>query len=398
MATRATIDADRIVHLDGRPFFLIGARHMPEGATPELLREAGFNAFRTLAFGTESGLPEEIPPHLEGIYFWLYVFDRADFAKSADHQRQLRAAVRGVKAHPGLLCYENLNEPALYYPERSLKADPKGLARGTGRLRELDPNHPVWMAHACGNTVQTLQRFNACADILGANPYPIYVPGMRRHIGVRADGRMLDCPDQSIHAVGRYTEKMMQVGRGKAAVWMLIQAMANEHWYNPVHTPRYAGQGIDESKVLYPTYEQMRFMVFDAVVHGATGVAFSMHRTPTQGQIWRDVRRLVGELKELHDALCAPPVAQPMQIEHCDLGFTAWGGVRALARRLGGDVYLFAVNTQFDPAEVTIRMPALGSAKTASLVHEGCEAPVEQGALSCRFQPYGVHVFRIEVS
>ena len=40
------IGRDRVTQVDGRPFFLIGARHMPEGGTPEILRDAGFNAFR----------------------------------------------------------------------------------------------------------------------------------------------------------------------------------------------------------------------------------------------------------------------------------------------------------------------------------------------------------------
>ena len=52
---------------------------MPDGGTPEMLRDAGFNGLRRLAFGHESGEAEPIPRDLEGIYFWLYIFDRADF-------------------------------------------------------------------------------------------------------------------------------------------------------------------------------------------------------------------------------------------------------------------------------------------------------------------------------
>jgi len=398
MPAKVTIDADGITHVDGDPFFLIGARHMPEGGTPEMLRDAGFNAYRTLAFGHEVKGPEEIPSDLEGIRFWSYIYDRADFTKSPDCEPQLREKVRQLKDHPALLCYENLNEPTLLYRSDRFKAEPQDLARGTAVLRDLDPDHPIWLAHSCTNTVETLRRFNPCMDIVGANPYPLYVPGMRAHIGVRNDGRMLDCPDQSIHAVGKYTQKMMNVADGGLAVWMLIQAMANENWYSPVHMPEMAGQGIDESKILYPTYEQMRFMVFDAVVHGATGVALSMSGTPTEGDIWRDITRLVGELTDMHDALCAPPVPGDAEISYTDLGFTVWDGVRTLARRLGNDVYVFAVNTQFDPAQVTMRAPALDGATEASVVHEDRQAPVENGAITDRFEPYGVHVYRVQTA
>ena len=397
VTTRVTIDSNHITHVDGKPFFLIGARHMPEGGTPEILRDAGFNAYRTLAFGHDVSPPEEVPRDLEDIYFWSYIYDHADFTKSPDYERQLRETVARVREHPRLLCYENLNEPTLQHRTDRFKAEPEDLARGTAGLRGLDPYHPIWLAHCCGSTVETLRRFNACMDVVGCNPYPIYVPGMRQHIGVRPDGRMLDCPDQSIHAVGKYTEKMMQVAGGKLAVWMLVQAMANENWFSPAHVPEMAGQGIDESKILYPTYEEMRFMVFDAVVHGATGLALAMWKTPTKGDIWRDIKRLIAELRTMHDALCAPPVSEPIEICYVDLGFTVWDGVRLLARRLGERIYVFAVNTQFDPAKVTVRMKSLQGARHAAVVDEDREIPVEQGSISDRFEPFAAHVYCVEV-
>jgi hypothetical protein len=43
---------------------------MPVGGSPAMLRDAGFNAFRLTAFGTETNDPEPVPDDLEGIYFW----------------------------------------------------------------------------------------------------------------------------------------------------------------------------------------------------------------------------------------------------------------------------------------------------------------------------------------
>jgi len=394
MPSTVTIGRDRITCVNGTPFFLIGARHMPEGGTPELLRDAGFNAFRALAFGHEVRPAETIPRDLEGIRFWAYLYDRADFSRAATHEHELQAAVRRLRTHPALLCYENFNEPTLLFRTDRFKTEPAVLAAGTARLRELDPDHPIWLAHCCTHTVETLQRFNPCLDIVGANPYPLYLPGMRSHIGVRPDGRMLDCPDQSVHAVGRYTAKMMAVAEGRRPVWMLIQAMANENWFNPAHTPELAAQGRDETRILYPTYSQLRFMVFDAIVHGATGIALSMWKTPAHGEIWDVITRLVGELRALHDALCAAPVPEPAALSYTDLGFTVWDGVRLLARRRRDTVTVFAVNTQFDPAQVTIRMPCLEGANHVQVVTEARELPLESGAFSDRFEPYDVHVYR----
>lgn len=396
MPARVWIDEERITHVDGRRFFLIGARHMPVGGTPEILRQAGFNAFRAMAFGGENAAGEHVPEDLEGIYFWSYIYDRADFSRSADYERELRAWIEQARRHPALLCYENYNEPTLLYKSDQFKTQPERLAVGTQIIRELDPDHPIWLCHSCNNTVETLARFNPCLDIAGCNPYPVHVAGMRQHIGVRADGRMLDCPDQSIHAVGKYTGKMMAVAGGTRPVWMLIQGLANENWFDPVtHNPEFAGQSVDESKILYPSYEQMRFMAFDAVIAGATGLAMSMWKTPVGSRTWDDMVCLVQELKSLSPALSAPPLHAPFPCRYEDLGFTIWDGVRTLARRNGDEVYLFAANTAFDPARVTISVPDDVAEGTGLVVGEERELPIQRRSFTDDFGPYEVHVYRL---
>ena len=397
MGTNVSIGKDRITYVNGKPFFLIGARHIPVGGTVETLKGAGFNALRHLVFGHEMDEPKPPPSGLDGMFFWAYLFDRADLQKSQNYERALREKIAELKDNPALLCYENLNEPTLKHRDNQVKSKPENLACGTRLIRRLDPDHPIWLAHTCSNTVETLQQYNPCCDAVGANPYPVYVPGMRRHIGVRHDGRILDCPDQSVHAVGRYTEKMMKVAGEHRAVWMFVQALAYENFYNPKYTPEYADEGIDDSRVLYPTYEQMRFIAFDAVVHGATGLAFSLARTPADGDIWMDSARLAGELRELHDALCSPVVDFPVGVSYTDLGYTVWDGVRMLLRRKENTVYLFAVNTQFDPARITLHMKMLQDLKNVRAVHENRTVPVAGGSFRDDFPPYGVHVYEIQL-
>ena len=397
MASVVRLDDNRLASVDGRPFFLIGARHMPDGGTPAILAEAGFNAYRRIAFGHETGEPEPLPEPDEDILFWSYIFDRAVLGRSVDYRRQLEELARQVRHHPGMLCYENYNEVAWAFNGSDPKAAPDELAEGTALLRELDPDHPVWLAHSCDRMVRTLAKYNSCMDILGCNPYPVVPPGIRQHVGFRPDGKFLDCPDQTIHAVGKYTDKMMRVGGRRMPVWMLIQGMAHESWFNPTHTPEMAGQGMGESKILYPTYDEMRFMAHDAIVHGATGLAFALHKTPVEGPVWQDIKRLVGELRRLHEALAAPPVPEPVEVSYTELGFTVWDGVRTLVRRKGNDVYLFAVNTAFDPAQVAMRLPGVSTKSTAVVESEDREVALEDETLSDYFEPYAVHVYRIGV-
>ena len=230
-------------------------------------------------------------------------------------------------------------------------------------------------------------------DILGCNPYAVQPAGMKRHYGIRADGRFHDCPDQTAHAVGRFTEKMIAVGRRQKPVWMLIQAMANEHWFDPA---RSEAREIDESKILYPTYEEIRFMAFDAIISGATGIAFAMHKIRVGDRIWNDVKRVVAELDRLHDTLCAPRVDGPSDIVYEDLGFTIWDGIGTLSRRVGKKVYLFAANRAFDPAEVALRITDSKPVMAAYVEGEDREVPIDAGVLGDSFAPHGVHVYRYE--
>ena len=395
MPSRVRFDEHRIAHVDGKPFFLVGARHMPEGGTPSILADAGFNACRVLAFGHESSSPNPLPESDFPLFFWSYIFDRAVVSRSPDYGPQLEKHVAEVKRHPQLLCYENYNEVAWSWNNNPPKALPAELEEGTRLAREMDPDHPIWLAHSCDRTVEMLAGYNGCMDILGCNPYPVVPAGMRQHVGATPDGRMIDCPDQTVHAVGKYTDKMRRVGAGRKPVWMLIQAMANENWFNPNHTPEMAEEGLDESKILYPTFEQMRFTAYDAIIAGATGLAFSMHRTPVGGKEWRDITRLVRELRGLEDALTAPPVAGPIEVSYDDLGYSIWDGVVTLMRRRGHEVYVFAANTAFDPARTTLRFPGITYSGAASVEGEDREVRVEKSVMTDDFEPYAVHVYRL---
>ncbi len=382
------------MQVNNKPFFLIGARHMPDGGTPALLAQAGFNAYRHLPWGTETSEPEPPPARDEGILYWSYLWNRTAFELSPHFQTELTEYVRRVKADPALLCYENLNEPIM--PGQQ-KATPEQLGVGVDLLRQLDPDHPIWLAHSCHNMVETLATYNRCADILGANPYPVVPTGMRpHHVAARTDGRMLDCPDQTLHGAGKYTRKMLQVGGGRLPVWMFVQGMANERWFNPTELPELADQSIDESKILYPTYEELRFMVFDEIICGATGLAFSMYGTPIRSQMWRDIERVVSELNGLHDALAAPRASGNVDLAYTDLGHTIWDGVGTMARLLGDDIYLFAANTAFDPARVSIGIEGVEATGAAVVEGEDRELPVTGGRIEDDFEPYGVHVYRFK--
>lgn len=389
-----SFDSHRVAYVDEKPFFLLGARHMPIGGTPTILAEAGFNAYRTLAFGHDVAEPEPPPAEDEPLFHWSYLFDRTILGRNSDYRRQLEAHLRQARRHPKLLCYENTNEVARHWKGSAPSVTPEELAEGTDLVRKLDPDHPIWIAHTRHRTVETLARYSPFGDITSCNCFPIAPPDMRQHIGVREDGRVQDCPDTSLHSMGRYTRKMMQVAGGRLAVWMQVQAMAYENWFNPKHAPEMAGQSVDQSKILYPTYEELRFMAFDAILCGSTGLTFAMYKTPVDSQMWCDICRVVGELKELTPILTSPPAELSIELTYEDLGYTIWDGVLTSLRRVGDDYCLIAANTAFDPARPTITIAGLSGQATAQVLGEDRDVPIQCGILTDDFAPYAVHTYR----
>ena len=106
-----TIGRDRILQVDGKPFFPLAARHMPEGGDYERLRSAGFNAVRWTPFGMD-GFPssESAPPDFGGLYFYPYLFTNADLSSAVERRRRaVRDLVAQVRDRADLLCYEQRN-------------------------------------------------------------------------------------------------------------------------------------------------------------------------------------------------------------------------------------------------------------------------------------------------
>ncbi|MBI4556407.1 MAG: hypothetical protein HY706_02385, partial [Candidatus Hydrogenedentes bacterium] len=88
----------------------------------------------------------------------------------------------------------------------------QGLLAGYQRLNDLDSDHPLWMNHAPRNQIAQLAAFNAAADVVGCDIYP--VPAYR---GVHSD-----LADRSMTSLGAFTYRM-QAADPRKPVWMVVQ-------------------------------------------------------------------------------------------------------------------------------------------------------------------------------
>lgn len=391
-----TIGSGRILRINGKPFFPLAARHMPEGADYSMLQSVGFNSVRWTPFGFD-GLPanQTSPKDFGGLYFYPYLFTNGDHSSDVK-QRQfaLRKLVESVRHRDDLLCYEQRNEPA-YTPDnhRVPQSTPDGLIAGSNYLRELDRNHPIRIGYMNCNLVSTLRKYSPATDIVGCNPYVVMEPAMRYFVGCRLDKLIVDSPNQTLSAVGDFTTKMMRVAEGRP-VWMQVQGAANENWYSEVHTPSNEGLGLYPHHQRYPTLWEMRFMAFNAIVRGATALEWMLIRLPVGSNAWRDIRAVIGELHTLHDVLASPTLDHPLTVDYRELGFSDFTAVEYLLKRTAGGDVMIAVNTQFDPFEPVFSNLPESFRKAVEVVGENREIVIDKAQFSDRFQPYAVHIYR----
>jgi hypothetical protein len=89
--------------------------------------------------------------------------------------------------------------------------------------------------------------------------YAIIPPG-----GASRIARQTDMPDLSPACIGDYVDKMKQVAHEGMPVFVVLQGFAWEA-LNP------EGQR-DPALVVYPNLQELRFMAYQAIVHGANGL------------------------------------------------------------------------------------------------------------------------------
>ena len=129
-----------------------------------------------------------------------------------------------------------------YAKEQGKKIIPN-LRAGIGLVRELDTRRlPFWINEAADSDMKFVREYVDAIDITGCDYY-----------AVRSTGT-------DLQSIGRLVDRWHAIGRGKP-VWMVLQAFS---W----HTIKSARSR------LYPSFDQSRFMAYDAIVHGARGLLY----------------------------------------------------------------------------------------------------------------------------
>ena len=444
-----TIDADRMLVVGGQRTFVLGLYETSqEEAFLADVAGAGFNLVRAAA--NREALDQL---HGHGLRAWLTTGGAIDLSTNrTDHENRLRAMVESFASHPALLVWEvpdealwnvwygplnwrrggereairghiaaledrglakdladRMNEASDLFlrgefkawedataeiwrklgkeqpradqkisnaPERAARMA-EGMLEGYRFLRQLDLNHQVWMNHAPRNSYPQLASFNRAADIVGCDIYP--VPPYR--------GGHSDIRDRSLSAVGAYTTIMQDAAPGKP-VWMVLQGFG---WADLSEDP--SKEEAEEKP--RPSFDQSRFMAYDAIVRGARGILYwGTYRIEKDSELWTHLLRLIRELADLQPVLSAPDAGLDIDVTL----FETWGsvdkGVEVLAKDVNGEIWFFVVNEWHEPLRYTLS--GLDRLEGTVYADSGAErmAAVKDGKLELSIRGFGVQVLR----
>ncbi len=220
--------------------------------------------------------------------------------------------------------------------------------------------------------VWSLASYSAVTDLHGVNHYPIAIGD----------------PDPELGEVGSWTN-VLRMATPNRAVWTTLQVCWS--W-------SYDAAG----NVALPSFEQERFMAYDAIVNGARALAFYGGQNPKcWGQLdaaggwnWTFWERVLEPLvRELGaGSPIAPALTNPGTTRMLP---TSDRTVQAISRRgRAGELWVIATRNADGTQPVTIGgLPAWAS--SADVYTEGRSVPVVGGSLSDSFDRFAVHVYRL---
>jgi hypothetical protein len=356
--------------VNGRVFLPLGIYHASNYHKGLVASgEAGFNTAQV--FGKD---PEELRKDLDEAYAnGMYGTVALNENICLDLKR-LEAFVRGNKDHPGLLAWMLQDEPNLRVrkPESNneevYRTPPEQLKPAYDLIRQIDPNHPVWLNLAHGYLAD-YQAYAPVCDILSADIYPV--------------------PSAPLTSVAAYADNLRKAVGPQKPIVLVLQMAPSE-----------------AKQARVPTMEEVRCMTYLALTHDVCGVMYYAYQSvhfhverdaPDYWSQWAD---LLAELRTLAPLLKGKPIAEPVEVTVTKgfAGKRAWNytALHTTLLKTSRGYLLLAVNGFPEAIEARLKLPvALPEKQRATVRFASRSVLLQQGALSDRFAPYAAHVYEI---
>jgi hypothetical protein len=326
--------AGKYFFIDYKPFFPIGVYDFPEKRNDDTIWKEAAEAGINFKLSKESGkygiwVSNPIPKvPIDGKNRSLMEVQYGEGI-----QNQLKAYLNKSESDTTLICWHAPDEPSWFGPTGQI------LMNGYDYVKR-NSKKPVWLNIGPSFTNNTEhynnpQTYIATCDVISEDIYP--VPNGKPKAGQGSNINM--------NWVGEHTAKIVNMSKinqvQQKPVWMVLQgfgwASLNKTFKNP-------------ETYLPPTKQELRYMVYDAIVNGATGIIFwglefELQNTASGKEIWKNVKEMSTELKANYPILTSMTEVSPkyLSISTAD---TTNNSIKYLMKIVGKNIYVMAVNTK----------------------------------------------------
>lgn len=373
--------------IDYKPFFPIGLYHLPDKRNDDAIwkevADAGFNYL----LSTESGR--------HGIYVskpvpWKEVEGKRvnlmELYRDNNMLEELKTFLAENENDSTMLCWHAPDEPSWFGPTSSV------LRLGYEAIKKYSEK-PVWLNIGPSFTEKKHynlpQEFLRTCDVLSEDIYPI--PD-----GKRKEGQGYN---QRTYLVGEHTEKLVDLGSVNGAqqtpIWMVLQGFG---WgdFEVFNNPK---------DFIPPTKQEMRYMAYDAIVHGATGLIwygpFDTKSDDLHEEFWNNLKAMASELRDLYPVLTCPNELLPEKIEFIAADGSKIDHLKCKIKLLNNQVVVFVVNTRPEPlrnVKIGVIDENQGQLTQVKVLFEDRELDIaNNSSWTDDFEGYDVHIYETDI-
>lgn len=411
-ATAAGETAATSIRLGGKPFFPVGLyrhpRHPPDRDIFKSLADAGFNVYLMPTSTTREQLDAARANGIRVMIVLGHLLDLSGPPQQVEERKQALAKSVGPGSvafeHPAVVALEGPDEPlwnTRYPPERAAGLNPefatwvrppdqqqrvyellRGLRDGYDEVRRLcGERYQVFLNFAPRSDEQELRWFTGLpaaggfaqdgrttADVFGTDVYPAPADGNNGWIR----GRYVP----GAPAAGAFAAKLHRAVH-PYPTYMVLSGCGIGEW-----VPELVESGRAARR---PTLAEQRFMVYDAIVHGARGIMlWGADYIDDESLYWRHIGQVNRGLRAL-----GPMLAEG---EDWPDGRSGLQGVLAIGKLHRGRRYLVAVS--YCSGNVACRFAAPGwSGDRAWSLLDGRNVPMVDGVIQDTIEELGVRVY-----
>jgi hypothetical protein len=290
-----------LVRPDGSRFFPIGLYGFPQRRNDPTIREeahaAGFNFLVghdaqpggfSRSFDIPGGPPDPDAKTRRGSLL--------DLAHQTDRKKSLLLEmIEKHEATPGLVVWQGPDEPNDFPFGVRPGPSPEGLAAGAAVVHSKS-KHPIWINfgptgdHLHPEAIDRLRPYLSIPDVVSVDIYPV---------GGGSDYQESPFAERGPACVGVFTRNLVRMvsrdGIQRKPVWMVLQGFGWGDLARNSNPPEsWTGRT--------PSYTEVRFMTFDAVINGAGGVIYwgaPFLPKDDPNSTWESLKKVAAELRDL---------------------------------------------------------------------------------------------------